>query len=422
MLAGCDGAGPGEEDDPDPPLPDGIVYDVEYTDEAVVLEAEDAEALVEVDGARYTFDADALAEAGLTLSAGRVLLVEGAALRRITSVSEEDGRVVAETEDAALNELIESGTVAWELEVDFEDFQRASLVVAQPGANLWTEGKTCTPNIQGTTVTFTCQIEDYEMTFQVAAEQESASITYQVTKNTPSGATASFTGTGTVSAFDHQAQFEYSNSTLESADYGNDNLQVDMEIALAAAGSGSSDLDFALPVAALKIPFSVGPIPMFIGIGLQVVASLDVPLEAQASATASAAYSYNGATGLTFEGSSAEATATVNGHDFTDGEFDTASLFAPVDAQFGIAFPRISLNIFTQEIAWVQTGFTIGSRITFGPVCKSGYTRLLVDGGYDISLLGYTLAEGDTTLAERQRTASQDGCAEASSLRAATLF
>jgi hypothetical protein len=139
---------------------------------------------------------------------------------------------------------------------------------------------------------------------------------------------------------------------------------------------------------------------------------LKVPAAAGASATASANYSYTGDTGFSYDGGDIVTVATINGHDFTDGQFDSASNFADVDAQFGLAFPRIGLAILNQEVAWLHTGFIIGSSITFGPICKAGYTKLVVEGGYEVKVLGVSLASDKATFAEREKRVSQNNCAE----------
>jgi hypothetical protein len=163
----------------------------------------------------------------------------------------------------------------------------------------------------------------------------------------------------------------------------------------------------------LRIPVpQLAILGVSIDISAQIIASLKVPAAAAASATASANYSYTGDTGFSYDGGDIQTVATINGHDFTDGQFDSGSNFVDVDAQFGLAFPRIGLAILNQEVAWLHTGFIIGSSLTFGPICKAGYTKLVVEGGYGIEVLGVTLVSDKATFAEREKRVSQNNCAE----------
>ena len=58
--------------------------------------------------------------------------------------------------------------------------------------------------------------------------------------------------------------------------------------------------------------------------------------------------------------------------DFSGGVFDSSASFGiPVDAQAGVAFPRVSLNVLNQEVAYVLTGMTVGSKLTWGPIWYS---------------------------------------------------
>ena len=78
--------------------------------------------------------------------------------------------------------------------------------------------------------------------------------------------------------------------------------------------------------------------------------------------------------------------------------------------QFGIAFPRLSLDIAGEELAYIHTGATSGTSLSWGPLCKTGYTKVLVEGGYKLQVVGQTLAENKVTFAERRREAKGEGC------------
>ncbi len=389
-----------------PPPDKALVYQVEYAADAVLIEGDARQALQSIDTQmqRYTFDAQALDDAGISLRANQVMLIEGLALRRISGVNRSGNMLMVDTDEAALNELIENGELAWDFEVTPEVIAKSRLKVGK---------STCSPSIAGNKVTFDCTVNAYSIQVTVEAKPDITEITYQVKQSVGSKATASFSGTGKLGKFRNRANVQYKDGKLMGVDYGTDGLNGELEIQLSAAGAGNSNISYKFPAPALSLPFSVGPIPLSIDIGIQVVAQLEVPAEAQASAQAGAVFSYNADTGLKYSGgdTQVDVSGQLGSATFKDGTFDAGSTFAKVDAQFGLAFPRVALNVLNQEVAFVRTGFLIGTLLTFGPVCKSGYTKLKVEGGYGLKILGVPLVPAQTeTLAERERRASQNNC------------
>ncbi|NBD95182.1 MAG: hypothetical protein GVY11_01735 [Gammaproteobacteria bacterium] len=387
--------------------PPETFFEATWSDDTVMLEGADVDALVDVDeaGEVFTFSTAALDAAGVSYAAGDIMVVEGIALRRVDSVSTGGGSTVLTTSEAALDEAIVEGEMAWNLDIGFDDIAAGQMFI--PGER----GAGCSPEYDGQTVSFECSFDDYTMSLELVAGGDTSSITYQVVKGTEEN-NASITGTGVLSQFDSTGGASFGGNELSSFSHDNDNTQMNLNIALAAAGSGSNDLNFEVPFPVIRIPFTVGPIPMSIDIGVQFVAIMEVPLSASASATASADFQYNGDTGLTYEGATVDASATINDHDFSNGEFDSASNFVSVDAGFGIAFPRVSLNVLTSEVAWVHTGFTIQSSLRFGPICKVGIAGLVVQGGYTLSIMGQELASAEETFAEEEQRVESDGCPE----------
>ncbi len=92
------------------------------------------------------------------------------------------------------------------------------------------------------------------------------------------------------------------------------------------------------------------------------------------------------------------------------------SIGVPVNAQLGLAFPRVSVSIFDQGlIPFIEPGAIIGTNLTWGPVCKSAYVKTQLIGGYDLEVLGVNLDSGKKVLFSKERTADQNGCSKSSS-------
>jgi hypothetical protein len=389
----------------DTPMPeaDEATYDVTYADDAFVIEGAAKDALVEADTVqhRYVFDARQLQQEDVTVEIGSVMLIEGLALRRVSSASRQGDDLIVETQEATLDELIQDGTMSWQQTVDYSTFRTAELYLGK---------QSCSAQQTETQVTFTCTSDPYTFKLEFTSGSGTTQTTVTVTKELSGNASLELKGTGTVQDISTGGTVSYSGGDLEDMDLSQDNVRADMQLQIAAAGSGSGDLKFELPTPAFKIPFTVGPIPMHISIGAEAVLKLDVPLEATASATASVDLSYDADHGFTYEDDDVDVEATVNGTDIVDGNFDSASNFAAVDAQYGVAFPRVGLSILTKEVAWIRVGFTTGTRLQFGPICKSGYGRILVDGGYGLTLLGVDVFGDEVNLVDKQKKAPPGGC------------
>lgn len=378
--------------------------DVVWDARTRLIEGDAMDALESADpeAGSFVFLNAGLSDAGITLAIDDVLLVSGLSLGTITGLSDDGTRTTVTTGPATLADAIESGRLFVQLDIGYDELATAKVSIPKG---------TCSPSLEGTTVTFTCTFNDYTVTMKLTGGHDQTVVQYGVLKGDAEGTHASFTGTGTFSQVTQVADIAYDGGELDSVDYRQDGLQMDFNIALAAAAAGSSTIREDIPFPIFTIPFTVGPIPMSVTIGAGFVAQLTVPAEASASATAQANYRYRSDSGLTFEGGTAGASAQLSGVAFSDGAFDAASTFVPVDAQFGLAVPRIALNVFTSEVAYILSGITIGSNIQFGPICKSGYSRVLIQGGYGLTILGIPLVDQtNQILAEDQIRVPEGGC------------
>lgn len=401
---GCDSSEPDGGDGPDiqPPAPGEVIYEVEYRDGAMEV-ATGAVLSADTAAHRYVLDPAALSDAG-GAEVGDVVVIAGYDLGRVVARDETAEGVAVTTERVPLTEAIENGQVGWNLSFEYTPESVGDMTVG---------GETGRWDAARGGFTWNYEDGDFNMTITITPEGDHADIETEVVKGEGENATARFTGVGRIEGFNSVVDAVYEDAELQSFSFDNTDLRGEMDLQMAAAGSGIGSLDFEMPEFAIEwpVPPSVIPIPTTIGVGVQFVASLTVINEA--SATLSTGLSFDGDAGFAFEDVDVDADVQFGDPNFDESEADAAATIGNmVDAQVGVAFPRVTLNVLNQEIAYVLTGMTAGSRLTWGPVCKSGYTRLLVQGGYELSFFGVTLAEADTILVDRQRTGSQNGCAD----------
>ena len=406
---GDDSTSPNNNDDPIEPT-----YEVEYNDQAIFINDDDGGAVIDLDTVNqiYTFDGTRFES---TPEIGEVIIVEGKYMRKVTSVSSQGGNLVVETEDAALTDVITDGTIAWDVTPEWSSVSSLKM----DGETILDLEDRITEKIE--TVISRDGI-DHKIIIEpqmVDGKINSCTFEFVMAKKIAGDATAAFTAKGTVKLPNQQTRISISGGELESFKANNKGIEGNLELSLSAAGSKSGSHSVELPGIALSIPILFiptpsGPIPLpipvSIDVGIQFVTQITMP-DVKSSATATSKLSYNADAGFQYEGTSVSSEGSLGNNKITDGSFDSgANIGIPVDVQFGVAFPRVGLNIAGQELAYVHTGFTTGSKLQWGPVCKSGYTKMVVEGGYELKVLGKTLAEKKKVFAQNERRVPTDGC------------
>jgi len=387
------------------------VYDVEYQDNATVFDEKDSGVLIAADTSTgtHTYDASYF---DTEPQQGDVIVVAGTSMRKVKSVLREGGAYVVETEDAVLTDVVKNGTIAWSFTPNW------SLVSGfkwEGGNSKDMTNRVATP---GDSLKFEIERSGVRHVVQIIPKLQGGELTacdfiFQMTKEQSGKPTIVFIGKGSMTMPKQQTRIVIENGKIKELRSNNNALQCDIELSMSAAGSQGGEHTLTLPGAAVEIPIRYlptpagglvpNPIPMSIGIGVQFVTKIKMPT-AQASAQATAKLSLSTDSGFEYRGTSVETKATLNSENIRDGSFDAAALIgAPVDVQFGFAFPRVSLNIVGKEFAWIHTGFTAGTALSWGPVCKSGYAKMVVEGGYNFGFIGLSQIELKKTFVERQR-------------------
>lgn len=420
-------------------LPSGAAsttFDATLQDEAVVIAGDAVEAVVDADTSAhtYTVDEDRL---GGRLETGDVFLLSGVALRRVTAVDRDGTEATVETEMAPLNAAISDGTVAWDAEVAWDaahspaDAARSiggqglpasALGGAGPDGTYFagvevvgTDGTRESVDLSematgGPSLEWTYTEADRAYTFALDVGSEEATIRIQVRSPASGDADLAYTAEGTVGTMRSVASAEYSDGELQDFELQQKDLAGDLTLSVAAAGSGLGSIDWTFPGLMFKYVVFAGPVPVTIGIETKLIGNITVP--AKASAQAESNFTYRGEAGFKYTGTSVDADAQLGSMQFDPEPADSAgNIGSDVDVQFGVAFPRIQVSVFDQGIIpYVHAGVTIGSSLTWGPVCKRSYVRFVVQAGYDLAVLGVSLGSEKVTLYEDQKRAKGDSC------------
>ncbi len=411
LLASCGDDSTSANDNDEPIVP---TYEVEYTEETIFIDDKDGGAILNLDTANqvYTFDGTRFDSEP---KVGEVIIVEGKYMRKVTSVSNQGGNIVVETEDAALTDVIQDGTLAWDVTPEWNSVSSLKM----DGETILDLEDNLTEKIE---VVISRDGVDHKIVIEPKMKDgkiNSCTFEFVMAKKIAGNATAAFTAKGTVTLPSQQTRISISGGELEGFKSDNKGISGDLELSLSAAGTKSGGHSFKLPGFALSIPIRFiptpsGPIPLpipvSIDIGIQFVTQITMP-DVKSSAKATSKLSFDADAGFKYEGTTVSSKGNLGDNKITDGTFDAAgNIGFPVDIQFGVAFPRVGLNIAGQELAYVHTGFTTGSKLTWGPVCKSGYTKMVVEGGYALKVLGQTIAEDKKVFAKNEKNANPDGC------------
>jgi len=390
----------------------GAGYSITYAPATVrIPEALVSQVLVSVDSAAhvYRFSASALAAADIVLQPGRILLVPGVALRRIAAVNTAGGVSTVSTAYVPLNEAIREAEITWD-----QPLRYTPAVMA--GARLragddWLAPSVVQPN---GAVQWQYTAGANEITATLSTAGSNATIEVQILKKTGGAADARFTARTVIGEMRSLARIDIENNRTERFDYDAKGLGGTVNLDIAAAGAGLDALAFDWPEAMLRFPVQVGPLPVLVALKVQLVTRLVV--NGNASATARTSFSYGGDAGFRYDGTTMTTTASAGlGTPVLGASMGDASAFIgnAVDAQFGFAAPKIEVGIFGETIVpFIRPEFFVGSRLQWGPVCKSAYVKYLVQGGIDLRFFGSTIASRtDTISGPFEVLESPDDCA-----------
>lgn len=380
-----------DDDDPgggDPDWPaDRVDFDVKWGDDVTLVDQNQLGLLQEMDLENhiYVFSAQGVADSGLDLTEGRILVIYNTSLRRISAVYEDGDSLVVETEYATLTEAIEDGTLSWDVGVEFDP---ARIIEAS------VSGQSVQPDADGT-IEFKITDGPFTYNLKMVLQKETATIDFDITKGVANMASAKLTAQGTVQRFRTRDTIVINGHQLQSYDQSLDKMKGDLTLGLIMAASGDNFINLELPVVLIKYPVVIGMIPVILNIKVQFVINASVP--ANGSSQVKAKFTYDSDLGFRYTGSDIESRGRLGLVTFGKETNQTGAPGA-ISANFGMGFPRVELGIFGETIVpWAQTAFLIGGSYTVFPACQTADAQLLGAAGVNLSFLGVSGNLGSKT-------------------------
>jgi len=377
---------------------DTLTCDVELADGVAFVD--DADAVVEVDTANhvYRFDEKMLADAGISLVEGQPLIIAGTAVRKIKHVEDEGGTLRVQTDYIPLNEAITDGTIEWDYGVEFTPDRVQAVEI--PGKGLFYPKA-------GEPIEVSFTMGEYKYDISLTLQGETCGVDISVSKDLGATVGAKLSAKGEIKRFRSKNKVVYQGGQLKS--YGNemDGMGGEMTLELVVAASGDDFIDYKLPFPILKIPFAVGFVPIVLNLKAQFVVNASVPYDGSSSIRTK--FTYDSDLGFNFNGVDVSANGRIGSLEFGK-EVNQTGASSAIAANFGIGFPRLSLDIFGETLVpWAQTAFLVGGTYTFTPACQTADAQFIGALGYDLSFLGFDISSGKVTLFQEKKELLRSG-------------
>lgn len=376
---------------------DRFTFDVTWTPQTTVVSEAQLALLKDTDteNHRYTFDAAAVANSGLDLSPGRVLVIHGTSVRRISAVQEVGADLIVDTAYAPLTDAVADGTLGWDYTLDFSPEKLESVSMA---------GYTFTPTAEDT-IAF--NFKDGAFTYDLNIKLNGDRSDYTFTKGVGSSASARFVAEGKLEAFKSQDQIVVENSTLKRFGHEQKGMRGETTLSLTVAGSGQDFVDLKLPFAVLKYPFLVGPIPVVLNVKIQFVVNAYVPFDG--SSQVKTKFTFDSDMGFDYNGSEVKTTGQIGPHSLTR-EVAQIGASSAIGINFGVGYPRVELGIAGETVVpWAQTAFLIEGSYSFTPPCQLARAAFIGAGGIDLKFFGLETNVPAHTFFDQRRTLLRSG-------------
>lgn len=357
----------------------------------------------------YIFNQTALADAGIELEVGEVLLISKVALGRITSVTESNGEVIVKTKFAALTEAFENADIEWDRSFEFTpDILESSVIEFR--------GKNFKPTmVSATKSEWEISSGPYKGKASIEANGTSATITVGLKKE-EGNTSVGFSAKTSIKQIANYTNIEIRDHEAKSFEFIHPNMGGEVELKLAAAGGGV-DQDIGIgPLAMLKIPFTIGPIPVVLAVNVRTIAKIDV--KGNASAVAETKFSYSGRSGMKYDGTnvSTDFDNAIANPNHLGGSGDLAAFIGVnVDAQWGFTAPELELQMFGNTLVpYLRPEFYLRANLTWGPVCQKVSAEYKVSAGLSFRFLNVfenKIVEEDIVPMKKWEAFSPQDCA-----------
>ncbi|MFN8543659.1 MAG: hypothetical protein U0807_05570 [Candidatus Binatia bacterium] len=378
--------------------PGRSVYNVTYTPEtAVIPESVVDQKLLRTEDARYVFASSATEIQALT--PGRVMLLSGLALRRVTGVQTVGSEIRVDTEAANLNDAIADGVVEWDHPFEL-DAARANLAVAMhrrgalrgfdegttfeaDGPNLHYEG-----TIAGVSVSLTLSPGDERIDIDAEFSKGDGALGFKCTAK------------GWVRGARILGRVLYERRVLRDMRLDLSGLEGEVTLGVTAVRINSDKLKLAVPLS-FPFPIMVGPVPVVVTIGAN--ANVVPVLAPNASSDMEYKVTFSMDQGVHLEAGTPQPLGILRNEGLTLERATTAGLI-PVAMAFGLELPSARVSVFQNAVAFAALITSIQGYLQplISQPCQDSGAVIRGVLGFNVSFLGLNRS-GEKELFKKER-------------------
>jgi hypothetical protein len=325
-----------------------------------------------------------------SLKPGQVVLFEGHSLKKITSINESGGKIIANVTNAKFNEYYKDVKIDYQKQMYWttETVKNARYKVG--GARQAFTQKTLDNGIE-----FTGEIQGWKLSVKLTPETSGSGRKLNIETTAKNGRAAAIEAKGFISDFSAESDIAMAESNLNSYNHQHNNLNGELEVKYAFLQLSE--------VAQIEIPLEISRTILVNGIipvtfSLKCVLKVFPEVAANSSSQAHLKMTYNGSQGFNYQGRNLTTAGTIAGFDVTNvGDTGSASE-GIVGVGVGLEFPRFSVGVFGNLVVpymlnntSVVSYFESGLPFVPGP-CNEARMTLKGVVGVDLSFFGITFS------------------------------
>jgi hypothetical protein len=425
-------------------------FDVTPQDGVAVLDESDVEELLaSADPAAGEYRFRGTPDGLESLEIGQTVVIPGAGFGIVEAVTQEGDETVVRVGEATLGDVIESGTLEWDYDVSWTDFEFSveeltglagvtNVEISPVGAGLEVvSGASPGPHGFGSATRFrlieaqagqrktTISFKQGGWEFTLDLEPKGDKLEFKLKGTFGGGKTAevkmaAISGKGWVSGFNYTSVAEFEGGVMTDMTTEFSGLQGEMELTWAAFRTPQRTLSdvvrFQVP---LSVPIPVpGPLGIPFTLKLKMVGRIVPELSAPGSSSGGSwKVTYNSDQGFNVTETGAKPTGSLKSSNIgTSGDTVTAGQ-GPAGFGLGLEFPRFELGIkglkdpfaFITLDMYSTSLWTPGTTLTADiPPCQYGYTKFSAVAAYQLKVMGLGITD-QYTIWEKQIDVYLDG-------------
>jgi hypothetical protein len=239
-------------------------FEATWRPDTVVLESEELDASllnrIAEDGVYRFRSSGDLAE---RLTPGKVVLLTGVNLVKITRVEPSPGGFALHTEPAALEEAAEDAHLDFDLKSALPSLEDPS---AEPE-----DGALGPRSLRplGTSFSGKTTVKGFDLAYELTRDAQELAGKFSVSWLPKDNQAFALSGTAKVKPFNAHGHVDVAGGRTESFEVAYDDIEVELELEAGFVNTGHGQHLLDVP-ATVRMPFMVGPIPMYLAVGMSI--------------------------------------------------------------------------------------------------------------------------------------------------------